>query len=148
MSLVLAYSMNYWIFQATPERYDLRSELKEEKTESWYATRYRSDMHVGDLVFFWLSGPPEIRGIYGWGTLTSEPYLIEERDSHFVDVEYETRLKEHIPVKQIKSTAALSDLLILRAPQATNFLLSETEAEAIIGLMKPGERPNGGVTDG
>lgn len=68
--------MNYWIFQAKPERFDLRKPgtIEAGKSDDWDATRYRSEMMPGDKVFFWLAGNEDHRGIYGWGELTSEPH--------------------------------------------------------------------------
>jgi predicted RNA-binding protein with PUA-like domain len=135
--------MNYWIFQAVSDRYDLRDELVEGRKVTWYATRYRGQMLPGDIVFYWLGGPQGIRGIYGWGRLTSAPYAKPEWDSYGVDVKYEKRLKFHISLEQIKGAPDLQDLLILRAPQATNFLLSLREARAIANLIEPDQRPEG-----
>lgn len=135
--------MNYWIFQAVPERYDLREKLVEGRKVTWYATRYRSHMSPGDIVFFWLGGPGATRGIYGWGRLTSSPYIKTEWESYGVDVKYEKRLKSHVSVREIRSVPDLQGLLILRAPQATNFLLSPQEARAIANLIKPDQRPEG-----
>ena len=82
--------MNYWIFQAIPERYDLREHFPKDdasdKEATWYATRYRSQMEPGDLVFFWLGGDEQIRGIYGWGHLTSKAYIKKNWDSYGVVV--------------------------------------------------------------
>lgn len=133
--------MTYWIFQAVEERYPLREKLQEGRRETWYATRYRNDMKTGDIVFFWLGGSRDVRGIYGWGRLESEPYIKPAWDAHGVDVVYETRLSQYIPIEEIESTEELSELLVLRAPQATNFHLSNAEGKAIIDLMDPGERP-------
>lgn len=133
--------MNYWIFQAIPKRYDLQEKLVEGIKVTWYATRNRSQMSPGDIVFFWLGGPENIRGIYGWGRLASSPYIKPEWDSYGVDVMYEKRLESHIPVGKIKSIFDLQDLLILRAPQATNFLLSPKEAHAIANLIAQDQRP-------
>ena len=135
--------MNYWIFQAVPERYDLQDEkiLKEGQTVTWYATRYRSRMSPDDVVVLWLAGPKEIRGIWGMGRLTSSPYIRPEWKSYGVDVKYEQRLKSHVSVTEITSTPALQDLLILRAPMATNFLLSPEEARTLAELIEPDQRP-------
>jgi len=135
--------MNYWIFQAVPERYDLRERLVAGEKVTWYATRYRSYMSAGDIVFFWLAGSDSIRGIYGWGKLTSSPYMKSEWESYGVDVQYEKRLPSHIPVNTIQAIPELENLLILRAPQATNFLLSIEEARAIVDLIEPDQRPEG-----
>jgi predicted RNA-binding protein with PUA-like domain len=136
-------TMNYWIFQAVPERYDLRERLVEGEEVTWYATRYRSYMSAGDLVFFWLGGPESIRGIYGWGRLISSPYMKPELETYGVDVQYEKRLGSHVAVRTVKSIPGLQDLLLLRAPQATNFRLSSQEARAIVNLIEPDQRPEG-----
>ncbi|SEB01910.1 EVE domain-containing protein [Alkalimonas amylolytica] len=50
--------MNYWIFQSVVDRYDLRDDKIVEigKSDTWYATRYKSKMKEGDRVYFWLGG--------------------------------------------------------------------------------------------
>jgi hypothetical protein len=92
-------------------------------------------MEPDDKVFFWLAGEPEIRGIYGRGRLISRPYSKPDWDSHGVDVRYEQRVDPHVSADVIRADPDLADLLILRAPQATNFLLSATEAQALNRLI-------------
>ena len=133
--------MNYWIFQSIPERQDLRVTLQEGKEDTRLASRYRQKMMPGDLVYFWLAGPDGIRGIYGWGTLLTSPYFNEQLQQFRVDVRYEKRLKQHLAAEKLKSTEKLNNLMIFRAPQATNFLLSKEEAHAIAELMSSDERP-------
>lgn len=133
--------MNYWIFQSVVEQYDLRRTLWQGATESWRASRYRQQILPGDFVFFWLGGPDSFRGIYGWGTVLSLPY-IDTNDGEFgVRVRYDKRLKNYVSIMKIKQLDELKNILILRAPQATNFALSKDEARAIASLMDPGERP-------
>jgi hypothetical protein len=67
--------VSVFVFQSVPERYDLRTALQPGKKDTWYATRYRSEMNAGDLVFFWMGGDEHFRGLYGWGQLASAPYL-------------------------------------------------------------------------
>jgi len=133
--------MNYWIFQSVIEQYDLRESLQEGKTVSRRASRYRQQMSPGDVVFFWLGGPDDVRGIYGWGTLLSTPHPTAEGQQFKVDVRYDKRLKTYVSVKRIRQLDELQNILILRAPQATNFILSKDEARAIASLMDPSERP-------
>lgn len=133
--------MEFWIFQALTENYPLREKLIEGNPETWYATRYRSRMSPGDLVFFWLGGPDNIKGIYGWGRLRSSPYIKPEWEAYGVDVLYEKRLVPYLPISQIRADARLQGLLILRAPMATNFLLSAEEAKAISDLIQPEQQP-------
>ncbi len=135
--------MNYWIFQAVPKRYDLRKEMEEGNVVTWYATRYRSRMTSGDLVFFWLAGPEEIRGIYGWGRLVSRPHREPEWESYAVDVRFEKVLKPHLTVKEIREHPVLENLVILRAPQGTNFLLSDEEGRILMDLIRQPEQNPG-----
>jgi len=127
--------MNYWLFQAVPERYDLREQMIAGRTVTWYATRYRNLMAPGDVVFFWLGGDEALRGIYGWGKLTTEPYVRRSWKSYGVDVHYEQRFDPFLPEAKIAADPNLKDLLIFRARQATNFHLSSDEARALARLV-------------
>jgi hypothetical protein len=131
--------MNYFIFQAIPAHYDLRERIIEGLNVTWYATRYRKVMAPGDIVFFWLGGEKQFNGIYGWGNLISIPYA--RRDSYGVDVLYQKRLTNPILVNVIKTTPELENLLILRAPMGTNFLISEQEARSLANLIDVNQRP-------
>ncbi len=134
--------MSVFVFQSVPERYDLRQAINPGQPDTWYATRYRNDMKPGSVVFFWMAGDENFRGLYGWGHLTSSPYLKPGWDGHGVDVLYDTKFGRPILAKSIRSDPALSQMLILRAPQATNFLLSDSEAKRLIRLIRErGEQP-------
>lgn len=128
--------MNTFIFQSVPEKYDLRKALRPGKSDTWYATRYKNDMHPGDLVFFWMGGDEDIRGLYGWGKICSESYLEKGWDSHGVDANYEVKFKTPISAKLVRKHPLLKNMLIFRAPQATNFLLSFDEAKNLAKLVE------------
>lgn len=127
--------MNIFVFQSNPERYDLREKIVPGETDTWYATRYRSQMHPGDLVFFWMAGDEHFRGLYGWGKLTSTPYLKEGWTSHGVDVRYEIKFAKAIRASSIRDDKTLAEMLIFRAPQATNFLLTPQQAKRLLRLI-------------
>jgi EVE domain-containing protein len=128
--------MSHFIFQATPDRYDLAREIIPRKKDTWYATRYRNEMAPGGVVFFWQSGPLSVRGIYGWGILTSKAYRKPSWDSFGVDVEYRVRFKEPVLASKLEHFSELAGMLIFRAPQATNFLLNEYEAQHLIQVIR------------
>ncbi|MCH4565408.1 MULTISPECIES: EVE domain-containing protein [Halomonas] len=123
--------MSYWIFQSIAERYDLRKKgvVEDGKHDTWYASRYRGRMKVGDIVYFWLGGIGEKRGVYALGEIISEPYRKDDWDSYGIDVCYKRKLIKPIDVIAVKNNEILSDLLILRAPQATNFALTEEQGK-------------------
>jgi predicted RNA-binding protein with PUA-like domain len=128
--------MNFFIFQSVPDRYDMRNNLQVGAQETWYATRYRQEMSPGDYVFFWMGGDEFFRGLYGWGILTSSPYVRPSWDSYGVDVRIEAKFKSPIRAKDIKADPMLERLLIFRAPQATNFLVAPDDAKRLIKLIK------------
>ncbi|WP_290477040.1 MULTISPECIES: EVE domain-containing protein [unclassified Leeuwenhoekiella] len=132
--------MNTFIFQSMPERFDLREKLIVNEKDTWYATRYRNKMQPGDLVFFWMGGDKRFRGIYGWGNITSKPYIKNNWDTYGVDVEYQVKFEKPITSSKIISEPSLSELLIFRAPQATNFIVNDFELKKLLKLInKAGE---------
>jgi predicted RNA-binding protein with PUA-like domain len=128
--------MGVFVFQSVPERYDLRKAIQPKDTDTWYATRYRNEMHPGDLVFFWMGGDEHFRGLYGWGRISKPPYFKEGWESHGVDVRYEVKFKKPILAKSLREDKALSEMLIFRAPQATNFLLTPDQAKRLLRLIR------------
>ena len=133
--------MNVFLFQSVPERFDLRQAIRPEKIDTWYATRYRNEMHPGDIVFFWMAGDEHFRGLYGWGHITSAPYLKSSWDSHGVDVKYEAKFEKPIFARSLREDTVLAEMLIFRAPQATNFLLSPVQAERLVRLVRDRGQP-------
>jgi predicted RNA-binding protein with PUA-like domain len=107
-------TMNYWIFQVKPERFDMAgdSRFRSGSRARWQATRHRTEMSPGDIAYFWQAGESDTRGIYGWGRIVSEPYM--EGESYFVDVEYVRKLSDHISSRAIEKHNALSNLMLLR----------------------------------
>lgn len=128
--------MNVFMFQSTVARYDLRKGIIPGANDTWYATRYRNEMHQGDTVFFWMGGTPDTRGLYGWGHITSIPYVKSGWESYGVDVNYEVKFSNPILARSFHDDKVLSDLLIFRAPQATNFLLSADQATRVVEIVK------------
>lgn len=87
-------------------------------------------------MFFWMAGDAHFRGLYGWGLITSAPYLKSGWDSHGVDVKYETRFAKPILASSLRDDVVLAEMLIFRAPQATNFLLSPHQAKRLIRVVR------------
>ena len=136
--------MNFWIFQAVPERYDLVEKMKSLQSEQWFVTRYYDEIKAGDTVYFWLAG--NAAGLYGWGQILSPaPYLVPDGD-YRVHVSYQVRFKvppersgkgqAPIPKEMVKQDSELSQLLVLQAPQGTNFRVKPEEADALNRLIK------------
>jgi hypothetical protein len=60
-----------------------------------------------------MGGDPDVRGVYGWGNLTTEPYS-KTPDEYAVDVLYEFRFACPILSDVFQSDATLSNAHILR----------------------------------
>lgn len=128
--------MNIFIFQSVPDRYDLEVQIKAGERDTWYATRYRKVMSEGDLVFFWMAGDDERKGIYGWGEIASAPYILPAWKSFGVDVVYKEKFKGKISKRILHQSDVLKQMLLFRAPQATNFLLSKEEGVELVNIVK------------
>jgi hypothetical protein len=144
-----------FIFQAVPERYDLRKELRPGARVSWLATRYQDQMRAGDVVYLWLAGSPSIRGIYGWGLLVGD--VTRQVRQERVLVEYQRSFLEHkppdfIPATVVAQDPVLGESLIIRAPMGTNFPLTTAQDRALRAIIaqrlgeawlppEPGQRP-------
>jgi predicted RNA-binding protein with PUA-like domain len=105
-------------------------------------------MHPGDLVFFWMAGDEHFRGLYGWGRIASEPYLKAGWESHGVDVTYEIKFTKPVMATSLRSDAQLAEMLIFRAAQATNFLLSPEQAKRLVRFVKKSGEETPPLTEG
>jgi|GEM_PF-1624751 len=73
--------MNYWIFKANPEHYDIDGRLLDPAPEIiWAVTRYHDRILPRDTVFIWRAGTP--RGICAVMTIDACPYQPQEKDLH------------------------------------------------------------------
>lgn len=120
-----------WIFQAIPKRYDLRERMHKEEKQTWLVTRYKNEMHAGDIVFFWLAGPIDIRGLYGWGKIVGDKVRYYDNWGHGIDVVYIEVLPERIPSEDLKKKPALSRHVLFTMAVGTNFRLEPDQTQEI-----------------
>ena len=92
-------------------------------------------------MFFWMGGPEEVRGLYGWGEIAEAPRFDRADDQFGVDVVYHRKLEQPLLASKLRKITPLDQMLIFRAPFGTNFPLSSQEARAIIDLLPASERP-------
>jgi len=128
--------MNTFIFQSLPELFDLREKLNPGLVDTWYASRYRNEMKVNDIVFFWMGGDERFKGLYGYGKIVKEPYLEANSSTYGVDVEYQVKFKKPITSSFIRNDSDLKNLLIMRAPQATNFLVDDVQSKKLLKIIR------------
>jgi hypothetical protein len=132
-----------FIFQAKKregDAGDLRIFVVEGLTDVWVASRCHKIMAPGDLVFFWMAGPIEIRGIYGWGVLISVAERDLQNGGFSVNVRYEGRFGTPLLATTLKMHKRLRFLPVLRNPVGTNFFVSASHAHDLADQI----RLNGG----
>jgi MoxR-like ATPase/predicted RNA-binding protein with PUA-like domain len=137
--------MSYWIFQGNPKRFtidkekypdlhDINSYIKDGKIIDWSVRQkhHVNDIKIGDHVFIWRSDGEEKNsgGIIALAEVVSEP-IMKDNDIPAVELKVkECRLTEEEGMllrQQLKELPETKQLLILRAPQMTNYKLSEEE---------------------
>lgn len=145
--------MRHWIFQATPDRYDLRSALEHLDADRWVIPeQFRKQIHKGDKVFFWkAAGKEGYAGIYAFGEVTSEveplPELPEatpfvrkreylERNPLRVDVEYKKKFLAHPVLKtELGDDCTLKDLLVVKVRIGQIFPVRDHEVKPLHDLL-------------
>ena len=140
--------MAYWLFQGNPKYYRVLEAIKELKEIPWLVTRYAKDIASSDGVIIWLSGSQG--GIYATAEVI-EPaqFLTEIPDKkYWVDstralgkqqaiIRFTNKFVESPLLKnQLQEDSVLKNLLVLRAPNSTNFKVSLEEWEQVQKLIQ------------
>jgi len=142
----------YWLFQANPQFYDLPGALRQLGEQTWRVSGYRSQIHVGDGVFMWESGPEA--GILGIATVACEPKemgLVDpekpfvRNEAEFAQVEprviltINKVLTPRLSKLEILRDDVLSKLSIIANPRGTNFPVTPDQVarlRQILGLSE------------
>jgi MoxR-like ATPase len=137
-----------WIFQANPDIYDLSGALDELSEINWTVRQHADDIHAGDKVFLWESGPNA--GVLAKAEVLTEPATLseDEREKKFyvdeekfeetsprVRLRIELVFPDRIRRETLQGHPVLSSLSILRAPQGTNFPVTPEQAMALEELI-------------
>lgn len=140
--------MAYWLFQGNPKYYRVLEAIKELEAIPWLVTRYANNIAPGDGVIIWLSGSQG--GIYATAEVI-EPaqFLTEIPDKkYWVDstralgkqqaiIRFTNKFVESPLLKnQLQEDSVLKNLLVLRAPNSTNFKVSLEEWEQVQKLIQ------------
>jgi len=131
----------YWIIQSMPDRYDLAENLIPGSTSSWLLSHSHQEVNPGDVIYYWRGGRQS--GLYGWGIVTEPPakeYSSTKAKTPRwrVTTRYEIRFEAPILKDEITSGrygAQLAGLVIIRAPQGTNFKVTTNEAISLNQLI-------------
>ena len=64
-----------WIFQSSPDYFDARKAVGAAQQLSWLVQQFENEIHRGDRVYVWETGPAA--GFIAVGTVTTDPAVIE-----------------------------------------------------------------------
>lgn len=131
----------YWLFQSSPAQWSLLDFLATAAVgaETDYSlTRHRDRVRPGDAVLLWLAGPKA--GIYALAEVIADPFERERPEfrGEGAPTEWATRvrlkhiLKSPLTKAEVVSSDDLSELLVLRAPQGTNYPIANEEWHAVL----------------
>jgi predicted RNA-binding protein with PUA-like domain len=134
-----------WFLQANPKLYDIDAALASMRHIWWQVRQYTSEVHVGDVVVIWRSGPGA--GVVGVGRVVAEPQLRAVRDEserqfvHDLDETPSTqakiavRVSPFVPKAEVAALAALAEHPIIRAPMGTVFPIDNDAWTALSALV-------------
>ena len=150
-----------WIFQATPGQYNLADELRNYAVgdeDSWAVTTYYRQMHAGDTLLLWQSGPAA--GIYAAGELISDPYQRDwqpdqetlerqpyQRSKWWVNYRYTHIFEQPLMRTKIRSHPILGKMEIFDNPRGTNFQVKPEEWQELTALLNLDIQPSINVRD-
>lgn len=148
--------MATWLFQGNPLNYTLDEYLRANMRVTWHVNqqRFAREMGLGDEVYIWRSDGlhPGTAGVVAVGALTSRPgdeqddglgtWLDKKPAASIPSVSIllrEVRLTDEegfLSKRALLADAALSQLLVIRMPRATNYRLTEEEAQQLSQLWR------------
>jgi|GEM_PF-907235 len=137
---------NVWIFQANPTVFDIDRAISEEPEMTWVVRQYAKEIHKGDRVYVWRSGPEA--GVIATATVTSDPEVLPgvadspyalkpeslEKAEPRVRLKVEDVLPTPIRRADLLEDPTLKELEVVTFPNATNFRVSLEQDAALRGL--------------
>jgi len=149
--------MNYWLMKSEPDVFGI-DDLKEVKVEPWDGVRnyqarnmMRDDMKKGDLVFFYHSNT-DVPGIVGIMEVVNEGYpdhtAFDPEAKYYdpksdpdnprwymVDVKFKKKLKRTISLAELKETAEIEDMPLVRKGNRLSIMpVTKQQWDFILGM--------------
>tara|TARA_R110000764_G_scaffold28092_1_gene66117 strand:- start:163 stop:3522 length:3360 start_codon:yes stop_codon:yes gene_type:complete len=134
----------YWLFQGSPDRYDLEKAIGEELLETFTVSSHRSSIKTGDKVIIWISG--KNAGCYGLAEVRSNPYesptekddelwKVENKNNLVVDIQLTHNLyATPILKEEIDDFPELRNLNV--GISGTNFRATKEQFEKLLSLVE------------
>lgn len=152
-------STNCWIFQASPKKYDINTELVEKPEHTyWRVSQHKNEIKVGDEVFIWRGDEKNKRedfprGVIAYGIICEEAVPVDvnnldacRKDLYFSNEEFKehclrVKLKLHdirltlddgmIPAFLLKEDVLLGEMAVVHGFPQTNISLNADQALAL-----------------
>jgi predicted RNA-binding protein with PUA-like domain len=139
--------VTYWLFQGNPKYYRFLEAIAQLDEIPWLVTRYGKEIQVGDGVLVWMAG--EQAGIYAIAEIIEPPQIpIELSDlDYWIAIDNAKKDKPRVKLRflrkllgqplrrnEIKYDPILKDLLVIRAPNSTNFKVTPQQWERVYQL--------------
>ena len=131
----------HWLFKTEPETYSFET-LKKEKKTNWNGVRnfqarnFLNQVKAGDLVLIYHSGKE--RAVVGVAKVTKaaypDPDPKKKGDWVQLDLSYSSSLKIPVALEQLKKTAALKSLLLIKQSRLSCMPVSEKEFKTILDM--------------
>jgi 5-methylcytosine-specific restriction protein A len=142
--------MAFWVFKYNPEKYRLDDRLADPNSViTWTVTRYREDIHPGDIAFVWETG--DRRGIRAVIRIdaapqdmpeldTEQPYWVEPDTAIFCRIVGTlTHRGPYLAADQLRGVPGLEHLSVFHGfQQATNFAVTPEQGAILMDLVKQG----------
>lgn len=132
--------MNYWLVKSEPDAYSFQDLQRDGKTiwegvRNYAARNNLRAMKVGDLALFYHS--QEGLAVVGIAKVVTEHYpdpTAEKGDWSVVELSPVKELAKPVPLKAIKSEAALQQMMIIKNSRLSVMPVSEAEFQKILEM--------------
>lgn len=137
-----------WVFQANPKRYDLVGALSKLPRIPWSVRQRTDEVHDGDEVFLWQSGPHAALVATARVDGTPAPMGEDPAEAEFIrdpaladgDVprvwlHINTVLEVPLTREHLMAESAVGQIPVFEGWQGTNYLLTADEADAIRNMI-------------
>jgi hypothetical protein len=139
----------HWIFQGRPDQFDVNSYLQGRREIVWTVRQHKERILVGDRVLIWRSGAQG--GVIAECTVVAQPSreILEDAaelwkqppQSQTGELRCKLRVTDSFadaPIPRTTIRNALPDLSIIKAPQGTNFEITQADYAEIMRLKDVG----------
>ncbi|KOR36108.1 hypothetical protein AM228_14535 [Planktothricoides sp. SR001] len=139
--------MAYWLFQGNPKYYKVTQAIQDFEEMLWLVTRYGKEIAVGDEVIIWMAGNDA--GIYAIAEIIEPAQFrseVSDRDYWLdktrIGIKPQAKIrftKKFLEKPLLRSTLKedplLQKLLVIRAPNSTNYKMNSEEWQAVMKLL-------------